>query len=133
VTNFADNNVSVIDLPDRPGVDLYKALLMVNNTIPVGINPRGLAVDRDSRHAYVVNVADETLSVIDTANGAVMGTAYVGHSPDEVAVAPDGTAYVTDREDGSVTVIHPSFDPLPGRPGHRDMPGPLPFDLPIWR
>lgn len=105
VTNYGDNNVSVIDLPTHLGIDLYKALLKVNNTIPVGIGPRGLAVDRDSHHAFVVNVADETMSVIDTAAGTVISTSYVGHSPDEVAVAPDGTAYVTAREDGTVTVI----------------------------
>lgn len=106
VTNFGDHTVSVIDLPSQVGVDLYNALLRVN-TIPVGINPRGLAVDRASRHAFVVNVADETMNVIDTEGGRVIDTKFVGFSPDEVAVAPDGTAYVTARGDGTVTVIHP--------------------------
>ncbi|MGH3827761.1 MAG: beta-propeller fold lactonase family protein [Pseudonocardiaceae bacterium] len=111
VTNYGDNNVSVIDLitNQRLGfLDLQSALalLKVNDTIPVGIGPRGLAVDRASRRAFVVNVSDETLNVIDTAQGKVISTSYVGHSPDEVAVAPDGTAYVTAREDGVVTVIH---------------------------
>src|ERR687894_2976676 len=71
VTNFGDHNVSVIDLPSQLGIDLYNALLQVT-TIPVGINPRGLAVDRSSRHAFVVNVADETMSVIDTEAGTVI-------------------------------------------------------------
>ncbi|MEO7195805.1 MAG: YncE family protein [Pseudonocardiaceae bacterium] len=110
VTNYLDNNVSVINLTMNrlDGLDLQSALalLKVNDTIPVGINPRGLAVDRASHRAFVVNVADETLNVIDTTQGKVISTAYVGHSPDEVAVAPDGTAYVTAREDGVVTVIH---------------------------
>ncbi|MGH3719718.1 MAG: beta-propeller fold lactonase family protein [Pseudonocardiaceae bacterium] len=105
VTNSDDNNVSVIDLPTQLGVDFYKALLKVNNTIPVGIHPRGLAVNRNSHRAYVVNVGDETMSVIDTATGTVIGSSYVGGDPDGVAVAPDGTAYVTSREDGTVTVI----------------------------
>jgi DNA-binding beta-propeller fold protein YncE len=55
----------------------------------------------------VVNVADETMSVIDTEAGTVIDTKFVGFSPDEVAVGPDGTAYVTARGDGTVTVIHP--------------------------
>jgi YVTN family beta-propeller protein len=110
VTNYGDNNVCVIDLPTQLGVDVYRALLLlkVNNTIPVGINPRGLAVARDSHHAFVVNTADDTMSVIDTATGTVIGTSFVGYAPDEVAVAPDGTAYVTARGDGTVTVIRPS-------------------------
>lgn len=108
VTNYGDNNVSVIDLPTQLGMDIYNALLKVNSTIPVGINPRGLAVAPDSHHAFVVNVGDDTMSVIDTATGTVIGTSFVGYSPDEVAVAPNGTAYVTARGDGTVTVIRPS-------------------------
>jgi YVTN family beta-propeller protein len=114
VTNFGDNNVSIIDLPNKVGVDIYKALLTdatllkANSTIAVGINPRGLAVDSDSHHAFVVNVAEGTLTVIDTAKGAVLGSSFVGFDPDEVAIAPDHTAYVTSRGDGTVTVIRPS-------------------------
>ena len=110
VTNFADHTVSVIDLPTTLATDLYNAILKlkVNNVIPVGINPRGLAVTPDSKHAIVVNVGEDTMSVIDTANATVISTSYVGYSPDQVAVAPDNTAYVTSRGDGTVTVIRPS-------------------------
>jgi YVTN family beta-propeller protein len=108
VTNYGDNTVSVIDLPTQLGVDLYNVLLKVNSTIPVGINPRGLAVAPDSHHALVVNVGEDTMSVIDTATATVISTAFVGYSPDEVAVARDNTAYVTARGDGTVTVIRPS-------------------------
>ena len=108
VTNFGDNNISVINLPNQVGVNLYNMLMKVNSTIPVGINPRGLAVDSDSHHAFVVNVAEGTMTVIDTAKGAVLGSSFVGFDPDEVAIAPDSTAYVTARGDGTVTVIRPS-------------------------
>ena len=110
VTNFADHTVSVIDLPTTLATDLYNAILKlkVNNVIPVGINPRGLAVTPDSKHAIVVNVGEDTMSVIDTANATVISTSYFGYSPDQVAVAPDNTAYVTSRGDGTVTVIRPS-------------------------
>jgi YVTN family beta-propeller protein len=107
VTNFGDNTVSVIELPNQVGVDLYNALLRVN-TIAVGFNPRGLAVTRDSHHALVVNTGQDTMTVIDTATAAVISTAFVGYSPDEVAVAPDNTAYVTARGDSTVTVIRSS-------------------------
>ncbi|MGH3844305.1 MAG: YncE family protein, partial [Pseudonocardiaceae bacterium] len=96
--------------PNQLDLNYVQSLLKlkVNNTIPVGINPRGLAVTRDSHHALVVNVGEDTMSVIDTATSTVISTSYVGYSPDQVAVAPDSTAYVTARGDGTVTVIRPS-------------------------
>jgi DNA-binding beta-propeller fold protein YncE len=99
--------VSVINLPAQPGLDLFNTILAVNDTIPVGINPRGLATDRSSRFTFVVNVGDETMSVIDSEAGTVIDTKFVGFGPDEVAVGPDGTAYVTARGDGTVTVVRP--------------------------
>jgi YVTN family beta-propeller protein len=107
VTNFGDHTVSVIDLPTQVGMDLYNTLLKVN-TIRVGINPRGLAVAPDSHHALVVNVGENTLSVIDTATATVISTSFVGYSPDDVAIAPNNIAYVTSSGDGTVTVIRPS-------------------------
>lgn len=110
VTNFGDHTVSVIDAPRQLDLNYVQALLKlkVNNTIPVGINPRGLAVAPDSKHALVVNVGEDTMSVIDTANATVISTSFVGFAPDQVAVGPDSTAYVTSRGDGTVTVIRPS-------------------------
>ncbi|MDQ4105298.1 MAG: YncE family protein, partial [Actinomycetota bacterium] len=113
VTNYGDHTLSVIDLPTEIGLDVYNTLLGVNNVIAVGINPRGLAVARDSRHAFVVNVGEDTLHVIDTEQGRVIGTAYVGFSPDEVAVGPDSTAYITARGDGTVTVLRRDFVATP--------------------
>jgi YVTN family beta-propeller protein len=110
VTNFGDNSVSVIDAPRQLDLSYIQSLLKlkVNNVIPVGINPRGLAVDPDSHHAFVVNTGEDTMSVIDTENSTIISTSYVGFTPDQVAVAPDSTAYVTSRGDGTVTVIRPS-------------------------
>jgi YVTN family beta-propeller protein len=107
VTNFGDNTVSVIDAPTQLGLNYVQSLLKlkVNNIIPVGLNPRGLAVAPDSHTAFVVNVGEDTMSVIDTENSTVVRTAYVGYSPDQVAVSRDGTAYVTSRGDGTVTII----------------------------
>jgi YVTN family beta-propeller protein len=110
VTNFGDNTVSVINAPVNLDLAYVQSLLKlkVNNVIPVGINPRGLAVSRDSHHAFVVNVGEDTMSVIDTENSTLISTSYVGFTPDQVAIAPDDTAYVTSRGDGTVTVIRPS-------------------------
>jgi YVTN family beta-propeller protein len=113
VTNFGDNTVSVIDAPSQLtnnlSLNYVQTLLKLktNNVIPVGLNPRGLAVTRDSHHALVVNVGEDTVSVIDTEKMSIIKTAYVGYNPDQVAVAPDGTAYITSRGDGTVTIISP--------------------------
>ena len=37
----------------------------VTDTVPVGSGPQGVAVDPTSHTAYVVNVADDTVSVIE--------------------------------------------------------------------
>jgi len=54
VTNFPDGTVSVIDA----------ATNTVVATIPVGNEPFGVAVTPDGTQAYVVNLADNTVSVI---------------------------------------------------------------------
>lgn len=110
VTNFGDNTVSVIDAPTQLDLAYVQSLLnlKVNNTIPVGINPRGLAVDPDSHHAFVVNVGEDTMSTIDTENSTVIKTSYVGFTPDQVAVGPNSVAYVTSRGDSTLTIIRPS-------------------------
>ncbi|HEV7450083.1 MAG TPA: YncE family protein [Pseudonocardiaceae bacterium] len=105
VTNFGDHTVSVIDLPIQLGADLLNPILEPSSIIRVGINPRGLAVDGSSHRAFVVNVGEDTMSVIDTEKGTVIDTKFVGFSPDDVAVGPDSTAYITARGDGTVTVI----------------------------
>jgi YVTN family beta-propeller protein len=67
---------------------------------------------------YVINVNDNTVSVIDTINNTVVATIPVGSAPNGVAITPDGTrpndddgrrqkplAYVTNEADNTVSVI----------------------------
>ena len=77
----------------------------VTATISVGNGPDGVAVDPVTRTAYVTNVNDDTVSVIDEATGTVTGTIAVGGGPAAVAVDPaTHTAYVTNIA-GTVSVI----------------------------
>ena len=57
--------------------------------------------------AYVSNITDHTVSVIDTATNTVITTIPVGTFPFEVAITPNGTrAYVTNNDlSGSIYVI----------------------------
>src|SRR4029077_8815160 len=68
-------------------------------TIPVGIDPVGVAITPDGTRAYVTNLFN-SVSVIDTVTNTVVATIPLGtnQNPDWVAITPDGTrAYVTNQ------------------------------------
>jgi len=68
--------------------------------------PGAVAVDEASHTAYVTNVGDGTVSVIDTRSNTVTATITVGDSPGAVAVdEASHTAYVTNVGDGTVSAI----------------------------
>jgi YVTN family beta-propeller protein len=75
VTNTVDNTVSVIDT----------ATNMVVATVPVGVGPRGVAINPNGAFAYVANSGDNTVSVISTATNAVVATIPVGNFPIGIA------------------------------------------------
>jgi len=97
ITNVLSNSVSVVGT----------ATNALETTIPVGREPRGIAVSPNSTFAYVTNAKDNTVSVIDTAANRVMATVAVGKRPQGVAMAPDGSrVYVVNGLDNSVSVIN---------------------------
>ncbi len=69
VTNDGVASVSVIDT----ATNTVEAA-----TITVGIEPEGVAVTPDGKHAYVTNFGSNTVSVIDTATNTVVATVPVG-------------------------------------------------------
>jgi YVTN family beta-propeller protein len=61
--------------------------------------------------AYVGNFKDNTVSVIDTAAGAVVATVPVGAGPDGIAITPDGkTVFVSGASASTVAVIDATTD-----------------------
>src|SRR5581483_9964993 len=58
--------------------DLSAASEYVSTRIPVGHNPRGVALSPDGKRLYVANRLDDTLSVIDTAAENVVSTVDLG-------------------------------------------------------
>ncbi len=54
--------------------DLSASANYVIARIPVGRNPRGLALTRDGRRLFVANRLDDTISVIDTRTNRVAST-----------------------------------------------------------
>lgn len=74
-----------------------------------------------TNYAYVANNSSNTVSVINTANDAVVTTIPVGTNPWGVAVNPSGTfAYVTNNSSNTVSVISTSTNGCGNHPsGYR--------------
>ena len=60
--------------------------------------------------AYVTNQSDQTLSVVDIDSGAQVAVVAIPGAPAGVALAPDGTVWVTSPEAGAVS----AYDPVTG-------------------
>jgi YVTN family beta-propeller protein len=82
-------------------------------SVPVGSGPASVAIGPDGGRAYVGNVADRTVSVVDLSLAQVAATIGVPGSPVGIGVASDGRIYVgTENFDvagsGQIAVIDPS-------------------------
>jgi len=102
IPNSIDHNVSVIDTATNT---------VIGSPIPVGPNPRAVAVTPDGSKVYITNSSQfgngNTVSVIATATDTVTGSPItVGSGPAGVAVTPDGSkVYVANFNDNTVSVI----------------------------
>ena len=102
VTNSGDNTVSLLSAATHLAV----------NTIPVGADPRSVAVKPDSRVAYITNAQDDSISVMSLNTllpelTVVTNTIdNVGSTPVGLAFTPDGRkAYVVAGDGNTVRVI----------------------------
>ena len=112
-SNCTYGTVSVIDTASG----------LVTATIPVGIDPQGVAVSPSGRRVYVNNYCGNsacfngTVSVIDTATNAVTATITVGANPIGVTVNPDGSrVYVANNGSDTVSVIDTATGQVTGSP-----------------
>lgn len=79
---------------------------METGDIPVGQTPSAIAVDESVDHAFVTNLRDSTVTMVDTMTGAVLRTIAVGHAPSAVVVdAHTGRAFVLNQSDGTVSML----------------------------
>jgi len=62
--------------------------LKIRNNISVGTLPIGITVP-DDHYAYVANMVDDTISVIDISRGAVARTITAGDDPDGIIFVPE--------------------------------------------
>lgn len=104
VVNRQKGSVSIIQVRNEYGYDDYTRLAEV----PVGREPRYVALSPDDKRAFVSNAVDGTLSVVDltAARPYVEREIAVGTEPRGVAVTPNGKyVYVANHTEGTVSVV----------------------------
>ena len=88
LTNAGSESVTVIDVPRLLKTIRYRREAFVNDLsasaeyvsarIPVGHNPRGVALSPDGKRLYVANRLDDNITVIDTQTNTVANTIDLG-------------------------------------------------------
>ena len=113
VTSQRDDMVMVVNIADG-----------TFTSIPVGVQPNRLVLDRAQATLYVVNGNSDSISVIDTASRAVRQTIslsrpfdkYKGANPNSLALSPDQTMlYVTLGFENAVAAVDLKTGHLTGR------------------
>ncbi len=74
--------------------------------VPIGGDPRGMAVDADGGRIYVTNSWTNDVSVIDAQDLRPVATIPVGLRPLDVAVGKEGVVYVVNSGSDNVGRIH---------------------------
>jgi DNA-binding beta-propeller fold protein YncE len=115
VANRQKASVSVIQVRDANGADAEQRLAEV----PVGKEPRFVAISPDDKRAFVTSAVAGTMSAIDLtlAQPALVGAPVdVGVEPRGIAVTPNGTyAFIANHTVGDVTIVRLSTMQVVGR------------------
>ncbi|WP_035055106.1 rhomboid family intramembrane serine protease [Andreprevotia chitinilytica] len=112
--NSGSNTVSVIDLAsktvlktigDKPLTGKHKRC-KADNISCREVGAAGIAVSPDETIAYVADMRQDALSVVDLRTDTVIGEIGTGHSPSDIVLSSDGKfAYVLNDVDRMVAVI----------------------------
>lgn len=107
VTNYADNNVSVIEvnLTDNPPFRVLPA------PVATGRRPLGIALSPDGKYVFVTNEGDNSVTVFDGTPPfrPVSTPVPAGNAPTCLAVSPDGRYVFVGS--GSLSVIDTASAP----------------------
>ncbi len=103
VVNRETDSVAVLRVRDAAGADLFAKL----DEVPVGQDPRSVALTPDDARAFVTNAASGTVSVIELdAPVRVIAEIPVGTEPRGIAATPSGARFfVANHTAGTVSVI----------------------------
>jgi YVTN family beta-propeller protein len=105
VVNREANSVSIIRVKNANGKDVSNKLA----EIPVGEEPRCVAIHPSDRAAYVTNAISGTVSVVNLNRRTLVTELNVGTEPRGCALTPDGSfLYVANHTEGTVSIIDTS-------------------------
>ena len=114
VVNRQKASVSVIRVRDANGADASQLLAEV----PVGKEPRFVAISPNNSRAYVTNAVDGTMSIIDLTAAtpvALANPVNVGVEPRGIAITPNGGfAFIAGNTTGDVTIVRLSNNEVVG-------------------
>ena len=81
--------------------------LTITHTFPVGLRPVAIQFNSFTGKLYTANIAEDTVTVIDTATENVITTVAVGKSPRSIAVQPEtGAVFVVNSGDDTLTILN---------------------------
>ena len=102
VVNRDANSLSIIQIKNKNGNDVSNKIA----EIPVGEEPRCVAVSPDDRFAFVTNAISATVSVVNLAKKTVVKEIKVGTEPRGCALTANGSLlYVANHTEGTVSII----------------------------
>ena len=105
VVNREANSVSIIQVKNANGNDVSNKIA----EIPVGEEPRCVAIHPSDNAAYVTNAISGTVSVVDLNQHRQVTQLRVGTEPRGCALTPDGSLlYVANHTEGTVSIINTS-------------------------
>ena len=105
VVNRLANSVSIIQVKNKKGSDVSNKLA----EIPVGEDPRCVAIHPSDRAAYVTNAISGTVSVVDLNRHTLVTELQVGTEPRGCALTADGSLlYVANLTESTVSIIDTS-------------------------
>lgn len=98
-TNTGSASVTAVDRHSR----------LVTGVVPVGHAPRGIALDRGARRAYVALSLEDQVEILDLAANAPVGRVRLspGDGPSELALAADGKLVVLGARSRTVSFVDP--------------------------
>jgi YVTN family beta-propeller protein len=74
--------------PGRTASIITTGDMKVKNSVRVGKGPHGVVFDEAAKTAWVTNMYDDTVSVIDLARAKVIATVAVGDAPNGISFSP---------------------------------------------
>lgn len=96
IPNIGSDNITVVDVKTSK----------IQEHIPVGKGPEGVAVHPNGKALYVANQHDNDLWILDAETHEVLFKRRIGVCPIRVVFSPDGKyALIPNRDSGDLTVI----------------------------